>query len=265
MKSSCIIPNYNGGKKLIKCVKLCLTYADEVIVVDDCSTDSSVKLLHSIKNDKLRIFKNPVNSGASYSRNFGFGKARYSLLLFVDSDCYLNRNNFRKLLKYKADIIYPKIINIDETIYNRFKAQTYLQNSVCFLMKKKTFKKMGGFDEKIKFYMDDVEFFFRCYKSELSDLYAPESEGFHDAVISKGVSSKKFFLNIKNTTYFCLKHHRGVISKGFPTWITILVNMRRCFLNRDRLYNQPLAKTKIRAFGGGLKAVWGGFIIYFYK
>jgi len=265
MKISCVIPNYNGGKRLIKCVNLCLTYCDEVIVVDDCSTDSSIKSLKLIKkkNKKLKFFKNKDNSGASYSRNFGFSKTNYSRVLFIDSDCYFDKKNFKKLIKHDSDIVYPKIINIDKTIYNRFYNQKYLQNSVCFLIKRSKFKKVGGFDENLKFYMDDVEFFFRCYKLKLSDLYVHKSEGFHDAKISKKVSSKKFFLNLQNTTYFCLKHKRGIISNGFPTWITVVINLYRCFLNRDRLYHLPLTESKLKSLKGGFKAIHSGFKNYF--
>ena len=53
---SIVITNYNYGKFLARCVRSCLAQKSvnvEVIVVDDCSTDNSLKTLRTFKNDKL--------------------------------------------------------------------------------------------------------------------------------------------------------------------------------------------------------------------
>jgi len=264
MKVSCIIPNYNSGNKLLKVAKLCLTYSDEVMVVDDKSTDNSLRLLNTIKDKRLKIFRNKSNKGSSYSRNLGFKKSKNDHLLFIDSDCYLNKKSFLKLTTFDEEIIYPKIVDTSGKIYNYLGKGKYIQNSVCFLIKKSTFKKIGGFDEKIKIYMDDVDFFFRCYNSGVSLQYVPASKGVHDSnKKTLEAISRSFFSNLKNTVYFCLKNKRGITPQEFPTWVTIFANIRRAFLNKDRFYNQPLASNRLVAIFNAFKSILEGFILYF--
>tara|TARA_Y100000310_G_C20660976_1_gene804759 strand:- start:528 stop:1340 length:813 start_codon:yes stop_codon:yes gene_type:complete len=261
---SCIIPNFNGGAKLIKSIKLCISYCDEVIVIDDCSKDDSKVLLKKIKSKKLIILKNGSNKGSSYSRNRGARKAKFGNLLFIDSDCYLTKVNFEKLVLGRREIIYPRIIDSTRKDYNSYNGQTYIDNSVCFFLKKKDFFDVGGFDEKIKIYMDDVEFFFKCYKEGLTSRYVDRSIGRHDAGQKTPESiSKGFFLNLKHTVYFCLKHKRGLKKEIFPTWFTVFANLRRSLLNKDRFYDTPLTGSKPKTFCKSLVSIIEGFRLYF--
>lgn len=260
MKISCILANYNGGVKVSRCAKLCASYCDEIIVVDDCSTDDSIKLLKKINNKKIKIFKNKQNRGASYSRNFGAKKTKFEKLLFIDNDCMFKKDEFEKLLKYNEDIIYPKIID-NGKIYNF--TGGYLQNSVCFLIDKQNFKKAGEFDEKIRIYMDDVDFFFRCKKVGLTQRYVSNSNGIHLGNYNNTAVSKKFFLNLKNTTYFVLKNKRfGIVIDEFPNLLTIFLNLRRCIINKDRLYGSKITNNRLRTFFKGFQSIMDG-ISYF--
>ncbi|MCA9487689.1 MAG: glycosyltransferase [Nanoarchaeota archaeon] len=262
MKVSGLIANYNGGKKVVKSVKLCLEYCDEVIFVDDKSNDGSYEKVKKIKNEKLKIFRNKINSGASYSRNICAKKASFQNLLFVDNDCYFDKKNFKKILGFKEDIIYPRIIDTTQNIYNHIPGR-YLQNSVCFFISKKNFKKVKGFDEKIRIYMDDVDFFFRCWKMGLKIKYIEDSKGFHDSKKSKETISNNFFKNLENTVYFCLKHKRfGISKEEFPNTLTILANLRRSILNKDRLYGMELSEKKINSFLKAIKSIVNGARYY---
>lgn len=262
MKISCVIPNFNDSRKLIKSVKICLKYCDEVIVVDDCSIDDSVKKLRTIKNKKLRIYRNKINSGSSYSRNFGFNKTKYEKILFIDSDCYLNKTNFIKLLNYEG-IVYPNITDSNGKCYNFHPGQKYLQNSVCFLISRDDFNKVGGFDKNIRVYMDDVDFFFRACKINIPSVFVSHSKGYHDGKRSQKSISQSFFLNLKNTTYFCLKHSRfSILRDDFPNGLTLILNLRRCILNRDRLYNSPITSSWAISLAKGIHAIFQGVVLY---
>ena len=87
---SVIIPLYNREKTIQRAVDSVLnqTYTNiEVIVVDDGSTDDSVKMLHKYVDDnRVKVFCQPQNKGANAARNRGIREARGEYIAFHDSD-----------------------------------------------------------------------------------------------------------------------------------------------------------------------------------
>jgi len=60
----------------------------EWIVVDDCSTDSSEEILKKIAefDQRVKVYKNQVNSGASVARNKGLDQSSGEIIAFLDID-----------------------------------------------------------------------------------------------------------------------------------------------------------------------------------
>jgi glycosyltransferase involved in cell wall biosynthesis len=58
----------------------------EIIVVDDASTDHSVKILEDLDIDNLIIIRHSFNRGAAKARNTGAAYAKGEVLIFCDSD-----------------------------------------------------------------------------------------------------------------------------------------------------------------------------------
>ncbi|MBP2708421.1 glycosyltransferase family 2 protein [Microbispora sp. RL4-1S] len=86
---SVVIPNYNYGDVLDLCLRSVQeqTYSPiEIILVDDCSTDDSVRVARSLGVPALST---PRNSGVSTARNLGVAHARGEILFFLDSDVAL--------------------------------------------------------------------------------------------------------------------------------------------------------------------------------
>lgn len=116
MKISVIIPLYNAEKYLAVCLESILiqTFQDyEVIVVDDCSTDSSPAIAESYLErfgGRLKIIYLPENTGSgSIPRNVGINFSRGKYVYFVDNDDFLIDNALETLYnfaeKYQADIV----------------------------------------------------------------------------------------------------------------------------------------------------------------
>ncbi len=85
---SVIIPVYNREKGIAECVASVLRQSlppREVIVVNDGSTDGTMKLLESF-NEKIRIISLPQNRGVSAARNAGIKASKGKWLSFLDSD-----------------------------------------------------------------------------------------------------------------------------------------------------------------------------------
>ena len=90
---SVIIPVYNTEKYLNKCIKSVVDQKHnktEIILIDDCSTDSSSKVCSSFKNNPtVNIIRHKKNLGVSISRNDGILAAKGDYILFLDSDDWL--------------------------------------------------------------------------------------------------------------------------------------------------------------------------------
>lgn len=79
---SAVVLAKNEEKNLRRCLKS-VTWADEILVVDDESTDNTVEIA---KTFNAEIFSHSLNNDFSCQRNFGLVKARYDWVFFLDAD-----------------------------------------------------------------------------------------------------------------------------------------------------------------------------------
>ena len=118
---SVIIPMYNAEKYVSECLDsiLAQTFTDyEVIVVDNCSTDNSCKIVESYAPkftnggvERLQLVRRNVNSGnATVPRNTGLKIAHGKYIFFVDSDDAITKTALEELFKpaekFQADVIH---------------------------------------------------------------------------------------------------------------------------------------------------------------
>lgn len=90
-KISVIIPVYNAGKYLCKCLDSVInqTYgALEIILVNDKSTDNSLEICceYAAKDERIIVVDSPVNQGPGCTRNTGLEHASGQYVAFLDSD-----------------------------------------------------------------------------------------------------------------------------------------------------------------------------------
>lgn len=90
---SVIIPVYNSEIYLKKCIKSVIDQKHvktEIILIDDCSTDNSLKVCNFFKdNQSVNIMRHKKNLGVSITRNDGILAAQGKYILFLDSDDWL--------------------------------------------------------------------------------------------------------------------------------------------------------------------------------
>ncbi|MBO4699779.1 glycosyltransferase family 2 protein [bacterium] len=94
-KISIIIPVYNVEKYLRECLDSCVnqTLEDiEIICVDDCSLDNSIKILeeYQAKDSRIKILRHEINKNLGAARNTGLANATGEYIWFVDSDDYID-------------------------------------------------------------------------------------------------------------------------------------------------------------------------------
>jgi glycosyltransferase involved in cell wall biosynthesis len=88
-KISVIIPTYNRASVLLRAVNsvFCQTLQDfELIIIDDCSTDSTEQVIKGVCDVRIRYFKREKKENAAAARNVGIQCARAELVAFLDSD-----------------------------------------------------------------------------------------------------------------------------------------------------------------------------------
>lgn len=114
------IPVYNVDKYISRCLDSLLNqdlYQCEILLVNDGSTDSSLKLCqeYETKNECVRLI-NQENHGLAYVRNICIKQAQGDYISFVDSDDFIVDGgayaHFKKIIKeYMPDIIVYGCIN----------------------------------------------------------------------------------------------------------------------------------------------------------
>lgn len=104
-KLSIIVPVFNSGKYLDKCLQSILNQTEtslEIIVINDGSTDNSLEIIeNAIKKDKRIVLLNNTKASGNPGtpRNQGIAIAKGKYLGFVDSDDWIDPDYFARLLQ----------------------------------------------------------------------------------------------------------------------------------------------------------------------
>lgn len=196
-----IIPAYNEGKNIKRTIMaaLLMKYGGkiEILVVDDGSTDDTVKVVKEIarRYKKVRLLSKP-NGGKSDSINFGIKRVKSELIAVLDADTIPKRDALEKGVKYFQDekvmaVTYRTVPSNRNTFFAKMQYTEYvllsffrilltsmkaLQIVPAFsIFRAKFFKKHGGFD--VGNLTEDLEMGLRIKKygydvAYISDSYA---------------------------------------------------------------------------------------------
>ena len=96
---SVVIVNYNAGPLLSACIDAALPQVDEVVVVDNASSDESLAQLNMRFPDevRLRTIRNSRNLGFAVACNQGAAAAKGDDVMFLNPDCVLDANAVSRL------------------------------------------------------------------------------------------------------------------------------------------------------------------------
>ena len=102
---SIIMPVYNVENYIPKSIESVLRQKlknIEVLVIDDCGTDTSMEIIeeYARKDERIKIIRQVENKGVSAARNLGIKKAKGKYLAFLDSDDYIEDDFLEKMFYY---------------------------------------------------------------------------------------------------------------------------------------------------------------------
>lgn len=119
---SIIIPTYNRADFLQKTIESYLNqkYVDEILIIDDASTDSTEKVIEELKinHSAIKSLKHDTNKGLAASRIEGIINTKNDYILFGEDDVVLENDYIEKLLNclhlHDAGIVGGRIIIVYE-------------------------------------------------------------------------------------------------------------------------------------------------------
>lgn len=120
---SIIIPAFNAEKTLEKCLESVfssMSSLDEVIVVNDASKDQTPNIANKFNCSVVNLLE---NFGAAHARNQGALLASRDVILFVDSDVLITKDNIEKIREYfeRNNGVHSVTVNVsDDQVCNFF-------------------------------------------------------------------------------------------------------------------------------------------------
>lgn len=246
---SIIIPNRNGEATIGRCLEAAFAsqYSHfEVIVVDDCSTDSSVEVIRRFPCKLIRLDR---HSGASRARNVGAAHSGGDVFFFTDADCLLRKNALaiaaQTLAALGTDLIvggtYTRIpydnsffssfqsvfINYSET--KRTENPDYVATH-AMIIHAQVFKQIGGFTEHFLPILEDVELSHRLRKAGYTLLINPQIQVQHIFDYSLSRSLRNAIVKSMYWTVYSIRNGDLLADSGTAS-VGLKINVLACFLS----------------------------------
>ena len=199
---SLYIPVYNGESTIERVLKSALELdpgPNEIIVINDGSTDDTLKIINKYKN-KIKIINNIQNKGLAYSRNIGIEKAVNENVASIDSDVEVSSTWLKELNdtknKFNSAMSGSKLIEKlkDKNIYNMWRHIYATQNSYGendignlgkplsgsnTLLSKSVWKEIGGYEIQYKTNGEDSNFCQKLLSLNYKTSYSSKAKCYH--------------------------------------------------------------------------------------
>ncbi len=246
MKVSIVTPNYNGSKFLevyFKSLTAHKDFIEEIVIVDNASSDGSVEYISKIKEDypiKINLIQNNSNKGFAEGVNQGIRYSNSELVFLLNNDVELEEKAIENLIKCinKNDLIfsvsskmvqynnrnliddagdsytllaYTKKIGNNQDInkYNTY-CEVFSSCAGAALYRKSLIEKIGYFDSEFFAYMEDVDIGYRAQIYGYKNYYCPDAIIYHIGSGSSGSQYNDFKIPL------AARNNVWLIYKNFP-------------------------------------------------
>lgn len=247
-----ILVNYNGSTDTVECIDsvLQMTYGNyKIIVVDNKSTDDSVKLLREKQlNAEFELIECENNLGFSAGNNIGIRRAielGVEYVLLLNNDTVVDRGFLKTLINRTMEL--PQGSVTTGTIYysvNRmmtwyagggfnkrtakvshfgFKSQNFCLpkkavevtfiSGCCMCIPITVIEKVGLLDEIYFLYEEDMDYCYRLQKKGIKLFYVPDAYLYHKVSSSttklSQISGTTQYYMVRNKFFFIKRYYSG--------------------------------------------------------
>ncbi|MCT7977398.1 glycosyltransferase family 2 protein [Laspinema olomoucense] len=225
LKISIILVSFNSQELLSKCLTSLYSFLAggdnffEVIVVDNCSSDNTCKMVIS-DFTKTILVQNPVNLGFGAANNLGFRHATGEYILLINPDTVVDGNILDETFKFFAKhsdnksafggILlnpdgseqrgsrrsFPNFLNVFLHFTKLYKVFGYKKSydlswlpvethqvdcvsGACIGMPKAMYEDLGGFDEQFFLHFEDIDLCKRIWQAGYQLWFYPKVRLFH--------------------------------------------------------------------------------------
>jgi GT2 family glycosyltransferase len=239
---SIVIVNFNGKEFLRQCL---LTLLDtdypnfEVIVVDNASTDGSIKENEDVLglDSRIKIIENSINLGHAEGCNIGARLTTGRYIVFLDSDIEFSSKNWLSELIDSIEndetigVAQAKILLAEDKSCSDYvcvavdalgtwaanygskeklfkeKFEIFAASSGCCIIRRDVFDQAGGFDPDYFIYDDDTDLSLRLRLMGYRVIFVSSSVVIHRGGVLRGVSGMMVYHSSKNRLYTVLKNY----------------------------------------------------------
>ena len=121
-KISLLTPCFNHEKYIIKFLESVKsqTFSDfEVVIVDDCSTDNTIKIIQNFGDNRIKLIKHEYNKGLNAAINTAFENSTSPLCVYFSSDDVLKPDTLEYIVNEfennpDKNVLYCSLSAIDE-------------------------------------------------------------------------------------------------------------------------------------------------------
>ncbi len=216
--------------------------SDMSIILIDNSMNANMKdeIENKYKNIKVILNK---NSGFGHAANIGANLVNTKYILFCSPDNIIENNFFNKLNNSKKklnDNFDMLILSNKENLILENKKVKNIEGISCFLIKKKTFLDLSGFDENFFLYYEDTDFLKRFLKKKYIaykvPIYYTTCGGSHDKRFNFPIEVNRNWHYMWSKFYFEKKHNGYIYSflKTLPYFIRSIVKVMIHYNNYEK-------------------------------
>ena len=244
MRVAAVIPHWNRAEllaPLLAQLNLQIRRFDEIIVVDNGSTDGSAEVAEQAGVRVIRLHR---NYGFAAAVNRGIAATDADWIAILNNDVTLDPAWLDRLLAVSdAGAVWfatGKILSArdhsildgtwdeisrgacamrcgsglpDGPFWNQRRSIRMTSMTAC-LIRRQAFIDLGPLDERFESYLEDVDFGLRCAKASLGGIYEPAAVAYHQGSSTWGAwSTDTVRLVSRNQVLLTAKHFRGQ-----PVW-----------------------------------------------
>lgn len=220
--------SFNGSRYIesqIKSILKQLDINDELIIVDDHSSDDTRKIINCFKDQRIKLIKNKINMGSTFSFNKALMNCKGDLIFLSDQDdeWKFNKVNFIKKFFNKN--------NVDLVVHNATIKYDNLEDELSLFDK---IKSSDGLFRNI--YSNTFTGCCMVFKKKILDysLPIPIKKGiYHDAWIGINAKIMKFNIKFINNSLVVYNRHsmnlstmkRRSLKKIIPERFNLIINL----------------------------------------